>query len=159
MNFLYIKLFIPEYILSIDPAGYGRTGIVIYDFRNFQLVAHFSFYSSNFIEAIRKFKNELINFKQIFKKENKTIFIPKYVILENYELWNFQKLKQPTSTPKALGGYISLLEHYFCWKDIILQSPRCKINFAFSLDRLKINDEADAFYHIYYFLNHYFTKN
>ncbi|WP_342256571.1 hypothetical protein [Spiroplasma endosymbiont of Poecilobothrus nobilitatus] len=95
-----------KYIIAIDPAGGGQTGIIIYNVLQQKIINNITFHSKNEEEAINNIYLILNNFqKQTCSYLNKVL-----VIIEDYQLHKGLKITNPLSTPKFIGGFKSFIQ-------------------------------------------------
>ncbi|MFW4370844.1 MAG: hypothetical protein EHV01_002775 [Spiroplasma sp. hy2] len=136
-----------KYIIAIDPAGIGQTGMIIYNVLQNKIINNITFNSKNEEEAINniylilnKFKNKICSYL------NKVI-----VIIEDYQLRKGLKITNPLSTPKFIGG-LKVLCKYLFNLNYILQSPVVKKNYLYKGNIKMTEHEYDAWKHLQYFL-------
>ncbi|WP_348734942.1 hypothetical protein [Spiroplasma endosymbiont of Ammophila pubescens] len=136
-----------KYIIAIDPAGIGQTGIIIYNVLQNKIINNITFNSKNEEEAINNMYLILNEFKnKICSYLNKVI-----VIIEDFQFHKGLKIKNPLSTPKFIGG-LKVLCKYLFNLNYVLQSPVVKKNYIYK-GNIKITEhELDAWKHLQYFL-------
>lgn len=142
-----------EYLIAIDPAGYGITGVIIFSLKTNSIFKNFHFSSQNWQEAIDNLKSAIDGFLKEFWIKNHESFFPKYIILEDYELWGHKLLTQPTSTAKAVGGFLTLIIYHYQWPTPVLQKSVCKQKILGEKQRFLNQHEFDAWKHIQFFLD------
>lgn len=143
-----------KYIIAIDPAGIGQTGIIIYNFLQKKIINNITFDSKNEQEAINKIYLILNKFKnQTCSYLNKVV-----VIIEDYQLHKGLKITNPLSTPNFIGGLKVLCKYLFNLK-YILQSPVVKKNYLYKGNIKMTEHEHDAWKHLQYFLAKGVDKN
>ena len=136
-----------KYIIAVDPAGIGKTGIIIYNFLQKKIINNITFDSKNEEEAINNIYLVLNKFKnQTCSYLNKVI-----VIIEDYQLHKDLKITNPLSTPKFIGGLKVLCKYLFNLK-YVLQSPVVKKNYIYKGNIKMTEHELDAWKHLQYFL-------
>jgi len=143
-----------KYIIAIDPAGIGQTGIIIYNVLQKKIINNITFHSNSEEEAINnmylilnKFKNQTCSYL------NKVI-----VIIEDYQLHKGLKITNPLSTPKFIGG-LKVLCKYLFNLNYVLQSPVVKKNYLYKGNIKMTDHELDAWKHLQYFLTKGVDKN
>lgn len=136
-----------KYIIAIDPAGIGQTGIIIYNVLQKKIINNITFDSKNEEEAINNIYLTLNEFKkQTCSYLNKVI-----VIIEDYQLHKCLKITNPLSTPKFIGGLKVLCKYLFNLR-YVLQSPVIKKNYSYKGNIKMTEHELDAWKHLQYFL-------
>ncbi|UZQ30220.1 MAG: hypothetical protein OHM56_01375 [Spiroplasma phoeniceum] len=143
-----------KYIIAIDPAGIGQTGIIIYKVLQNKIINNITFHSKNEDEAINNIYLILNEFKnKTYSYLNKVL-----VIIEDYQLHKGLKIKNPLSTPKFIGGLKVLCKYLFNLK-YVLQSPFVKKNYIYKGNIKMTEHEHDAWKHLQYFLTKGVKKN
>ncbi len=143
-----------KYIIAIDPAGIGQTGIIIYNVLQKKIINSITFNSKNEEEAINNIYLVLNQFKnQTCSYLNKVI-----VIIEDYQLHKGLKIKNPLSTPKFIGG-LKVLCKYLFNLNYVLQSPVVKKNYIYKVNIKMTEHELDAWKYLQYFLSKGVEKN
>ena len=143
-----------NYIIAVDPAGIGQTGIIIYNVLQKKIINNITFDSKNEEEAINNIYLILTEFKnKICSFLNKVL-----VIIEDYQLYKGLKIKNPLSTPKFIGGLKVLCKYLFNLK-YVLQSPVVKKNYVYKGNIKMTEHELDAWKHLQYFLAKGVNKN
>ncbi len=136
-----------KYIIAIDPAVIGQTGVVIYNVLQKKIINNITFNYKNEEEAINNSYLILNEFKkQICSYLNKVL-----VIIEDYQLHKGLKIKNPLSTLKLIGGLKVLCKYLFNLK-YFLQSPVVKKNYIYKGNIKMSEHEHDAWKHLQYFL-------
>ncbi|WP_425378909.1 hypothetical protein [Spiroplasma endosymbiont of Polydrusus pterygomalis] len=136
-----------KYIIAVDPAGIGQTGIIIYNVLQQKIINNITFNSKNEEEAINNIYLILNNFqKQTCSYLNKVL-----VIIEDYQLHKGLKITNPLSTPKFIGG-LKVLCKYLFNLNYVLQSPVVKKNYIYKGNIIITEHEHDAWKHLQYFL-------
>ena len=115
-----------KYIIAIDPAGIGKTGIIVYNVLQKKIINKISFNSISEEEAI----NNTNLFFEKFEKQVCCYLKSVLVIIEDYQLRSGLKIKNPLSTPKLIGGLKVLRKYIFNLK-YVLQSPVVKENYIY----------------------------
>ncbi|UZQ29531.1 MAG: hypothetical protein OHM56_10225 [Spiroplasma phoeniceum] len=143
-----------KYIIAIDPAGIGQTGIIIYKVLQNKIIKNITFHSKNEYEAINNIYLILNEFKnKTFSYLNKVL-----VIIEDYQLHERLKITNPLSTPKLMGGLGFLCKYLFNLK-YVLQSPVVKKKYIYKGNIKMSKHEHDAWKHLQYFLAKGVDKN
>ncbi|MFX4057123.1 MAG: hypothetical protein EHV01_002160 [Spiroplasma sp. hy2] len=140
-----------NYIIAIDPAGIGQTGIIAYDVKQKYIYQHITIESKsdeNAVENIYNWINKILDLKNVL------------IIIENFQIWPNLKIKNVLSTPLCIGGLKALFKYKFNWP-IILQEPNVrgtiKLNYK---GNIKMSEhELDAWKHLQYFLKKESDKN
>lgn len=143
-----------KYIIAIDPAGIGKTGIVIYNVLKKKIINNITFNSKNEEEAI----NNIYLILSDFKKKTCSYLNKVIVIIEDYQLHKGLKIKNPLSTPKFIGG-LKVLCKYLFHLNYVLQSPVVKKNYIYKGNIKMTGHELDAWKHLQYFLAKGVDKN
>nr|CAK98823.1 hypothetical transmembrane protein [Spiroplasma citri] len=143
-----------KYIIAIDPAGIGQTGIIIYNFLKKKIINNITFNSNSEEEAINNMYLILNDFKnKICSYLSKVI-----IIIEDYQLHEGLKIKNPLSTTKFIGG-LKVLCKYLFNLNYVLQSPVVKKNYIYTGNIKMTEHELDARKHLQYFLVKGVNKN
>ncbi|WP_374696393.1 hypothetical protein [Spiroplasma endosymbiont of Polydrusus formosus] len=143
-----------KYIIAIDPAGIGQTGIIIYNVLQNIINNNITFNYKNEEDAI----NNIYLILNEFKKQTCFYLNKVLVIIEDYQLHKGLKITNPLSTPKFIGGVQVLCKYQFNLK-YVLQSPVVKKNYLYK-GNIKITEhEYDAWKHLQYFLTKGVDKN
>lgn len=114
-----------NYVIIIDPAGFGSTGIMLINIKNNCIDQVGTFASENDNEAKNKLKKIMKTFNENIKN-----FKP-FVIVENFFLSKKQYITNPLITPFFIGQIKSLIEDYFNWRLIAPQEPSCKKGYRY----------------------------
>ncbi|AXF95176.1 hypothetical protein [Spiroplasma phoeniceum] len=143
-----------KYIIAIDPAVIGQTGIIIYNFLKKKIINNITFNYNSEEEAINNMYLILNDFKnKICSYLSKVI-----VIIEDYQLHKGLKIKNPLSTPKFIGG-LKVLCKYLFNLNYVLQSPVVKKNYIYKGNIKMTEHELYAWKHLQYFLLKGVDKN
>lgn len=142
-----LKIIKMKYIISIDPAGIGKTGIIVYNIFQKKIINKVTFDSNSEEEAI----NNMYLFFVKFEKQVSYCLKSALVIIEDYYLRKNLQIKNPLSTPKFIGGLKVLCKYVFNLK-YILQSPVVKKNYIYKGNIKMTEHEHDAWKHLQYFL-------
>lgn len=141
-----------NFIIGIDPAGVGSTGIVIWDVKNASIYQYTTINAKSVNEGIcmlKKVFDDLINTMSNFKT---------LVIIENFFLIKGRTITNPLATSEFIGAIISLLKFVYDW-NFIKQEPTKKKGFSYQGNIKFTKHEYDAWKHIQYFLNERKTNN
>jgi hypothetical protein len=128
-----------KYIIVIDPAGIGQTGIIIYNVLKKKIINNITFNSKNEEEAI----NNIYLILNKFQKQTCSYFNKVIVIIEDFQLHKGLKITNPLSTPKFIGGLKVLCKYLFNLK-YVLQSPVVKKNYIYKGNIKMTEHEHDA---------------
>lgn len=140
-----------RYVVGVDPAGKGYTGIVIYDREVEGIIHNISFESDDWEMEIDFFATELNSFKKRYEKQTGWKFDDVVVVIEDFYLAKGQNITDPLSTPKAIGGMYVVVTEILDW-EIVLQQPSVK-NKINKTNYPVIGHELDAYKHILYYLS------
>ncbi len=143
-----------KYIIAIDPAGSGQTGIIIYNVLQKKIINNITFHSKNEDEAI----NNIYLILNEFKNKTCSYLNKVLVIIEDYQLHKGLKITNPLSTPKFIGG-LKVLCKYLFNLNYVLQSPVAKKNYIYKGNIKMTEHEHDAWKHLQYFLAKGVDKN
>ncbi|WP_253301135.1 hypothetical protein [Spiroplasma endosymbiont of Phyllotreta cruciferae] len=136
-----------KYIIAIDPAGIGKTGVIIYNVLQKKIINNITFQSNFEEEAI----NNIYLILNEFKNKTCSYLNKVLVIIEDYQLRKGLKITNPLSTPKFIGGLKVLCKYIFNLK-YVLQSPVVKKNYIYKGNIKMTEHEQDAWKHLQYFL-------
>ncbi|WP_342264124.1 hypothetical protein [Spiroplasma endosymbiont of Clivina fossor] len=140
-----------NYIIGIDPAGIGSTGIVLWNFENSCIEFNETIISESVEQAIFKIKKLFDNFKRI---EN---FKPLFII-ENFFLTKGRTITNPLATSELIGTISSLLRFKYHWHFLRQESSKKK-GFFYKGNLKLTKHEHDAWKHIQYFLGNEVKQN
>lgn len=94
-----------KYLISIDPAGIGKSGTLIIDLSSWKII----FKETTRSESVTEAKNYFIQLFKKLKTETKV-----FVWVEDAFLRN--KITNPLATPKLIGALQIITEDIFKWK-------------------------------------------
>lgn len=135
-----------DLIISVDPAGIGSNGIVIYSNETNKIIYHETFQAKTVLENKNIYKEKLMYFKTLLG--NKKVL----VIVENFFLNSKQLLTNPLSTPKIIGALMVLVQDVMNW-NYQESEPKNKSKISnYQGNIVLTKHEQDAYKHIQYYL-------
>lgn len=98
-----------DYLISIDPAGVGKSGTIVIDLKTWKIVYKNTFESESITQAIHYFCN-LFNTVKLHFSNNAFIWVEDFYLNKKVNITN------PLATPKLIGALEALAKYMFNWE-------------------------------------------